>query len=296
MSNKTLQAHLAVLIANFFFGVSVVAVKYLSPSIMAPLALNALRVSIALPLFWILFLFKPSKASIHKKDIPLFILCAATGIAINQILFIQGTSMTSAIHAALLALGTPIAITVIAAWLLKEKITFYKTVGLILGISGAAILILIKTNADVDSNLIGDILIIINAISYAFYLVLVQPLMNTYKPVHVIRWVFLFGACIIIPLGFKDTMQIQWHTLEWYHWVSLAFVVIGSTFLSYLFIVYGVSVLGSTITGTYIYTQPVFATITSIILFQEKLTIIKIVAAILIFTGVFLVNRKKLDS
>jgi drug/metabolite transporter (DMT)-like permease len=91
-------------------------------------------------------------------------------------------------------------------------------------------------------------------------------------------------------------MQIQWNAFEWYHWVSLAFVVIGSTFLSYLFIVYGVSVLGSTITGTYIYTQPVFATITSIILFQEKLTIIKIVAAILIFTGVFLVNRKKLDS
>jgi len=91
-------------------------------------------------------------------------------------------------------------------------------------------------------------------------------------------------------------MQIQWNAFEWYHWVSLSFVVIGSTFLSYLFIVYGVSVLGSTITGTYIYTQPVFATITSIILFQEKLTIIKIVAAILIFTGVFLVNRKKLDS
>ncbi|MBX2931507.1 MAG: DMT family transporter [Chitinophagaceae bacterium] len=293
MSNDRLKAHIAVLTGNFFFGISVVAVKYLTPSVMPPLALNVLRVSIALSLFWLMLLFKPSKATIRKKDIPLFILCAATGIAINQILFIQGTSMTSAIHAALLSLGTPIAITAIAAWLLKEKITLNKTTGLILGISGATILILIKTTTDKDSNMLGDIFIIINAISYAFYLVLVQPLMANYKPEHVIRWVFLFGAFMIVPLGFNDALTIQWEMFLWYHWLSLIFVVIGSTFLAYLFMVYGVDKLGATITGTYIYTQPVFATITSMILFNEKLTFIKILSAILIFVGVYLVNKKK---
>ena len=293
MSNDNLKAHIAVLTGNFFFGISVVAVKFLTPNVMAPLALNVLRVTIALPLFWLLFLFKPSKASIQKKDIPLFVLCAATGIAINQILFIQGTSMTSAIHASLLSLGTPIAITAIAFWFLKQKITLNKTLGLILGICGAATLILIKTQADKDSSLIGDVFIIINAISYACYLVLVQPLMATYKPEHVIRWVFLFGTLMIVPLGFNDTLKIKWEMFLWYHWLSLVFVVIGSTFLAYLFMVYGVDKLGAAVTGTYIYTQPIFATITSIILFNEKLTLVKVIAAILIFVGVYLVNKKR---
>lgn len=296
MNTNNFKAHAILLTGNFLFGVAVVAIKHITPSVMQPIALNVFRASIALILFWTMFLFKPSKASINKKDIPLFIVCAATGVAINQILFVQGTSLTSPIHAALLLLVTPIVITIIAAWLLKEKITINKAAGLILGIAGASILILIKNYADKESTMLGDFLIIINAISYAFYLVLVRPLMKTYSPIHVTRWVFLFGAIMIIPLGIKDVLQINWSMLMWHHWAALAFSVIGATFLSYLFVMYGLEKLGSTVTGTYMYTQPVFATIASIILFNEKLTLTKIIAAILIFCGVYLVNKKRLNN
>ncbi len=293
--NKKLKAHALVLLGNFFFGTGVVAIKHITPSLMPPLAVNVIRVGISLCLFWLLYFLKPNgtSASIQKKHIPLFLICGLTGVAINQIFFIKGAALTSAIHTALLALSTPIAITVIAAWLLKERITINKTLGLILGIAGGTILILLKTSSDEGSSIQGDLFIIFNAISYAFYLVLVKPLMETYKPLHVIRWVFLIGACIIIPIGYNDFTQVYWQGFLWHHWFALAFVVIGATFLAYMFMVYGIATLGSSVVGTYIYTQPVFATITSMILFDEKLTLTKLIATILIFGGVFLVNYKK---
>lgn len=292
--NEKVKAHLLVLLGNFFFGTAVVAVKHITPALMPPLAVNVIRVGVALSLFWFLYFIKPSsEALIKRKDVPLFFICALTGVAINQILFIKGAALTSPIHTSLLALSTPIAITVIAAWLLKESITLNKIAGLILGISGAVILILLKSTVDKESNTFGDILIILNAVSYAFYLVLAKPLMENNKPLHVIRWVFLIGALFIIPIGYNDFTQVQWHLFLWHHWFALGFVVFGATFFSYMFVVYGIAKLGSSVTGTYIYTQPVFATITSMILFGEQLTLVKIIAALLIFGGVFLVNLKK---
>lgn len=293
MKWNRLKAHAIVLAGNFFFGVSVIAIKHLTPGLMPPIALNVVRVCIALCLFWILWLFKPVKPGIQKKDIPLFILCAATGVAINQILFVQGTSLTSPIHTALLMLVTPIVITILAVWFFKEKITSNKLLGLLLGVLGAVILVVLKKHADKESSAFGDILIIINAISYAFYLILAKPLMIAYRPEQVIRWVFLFGTIIIVPFGFSSISHIQWAAFQWHHWLALCFVVLGSTFLSYLFMVYGLAKLGSTVVGTYMYTQPIFATIAAMVLFNEKLTAIKLLAAIFIFGGVYLVNKQQ---
>lgn len=292
--NSKYKAHIAVLIANFFFGAGVAAVKHVTPSMMPPFAVNVARVAVAFILFWLLLLLKPSRVSIDKKDIPRFMICGLCGVAINQIFFIKGASLSSPIHVSLLALSTPIAITIIAAWLLKEALTINKIMGLVLGISGAATLIFSRaTNSEGSNMLLGDLFIILNAVSYAFYLVLVRPLMARYSPIHVTRWVFLFGALLILPLGFKDFIHTDWSAFQFSHWFSLGFVVIGATFIAYLCIVYGISKLGASITGTYVYTQPVFATITAMLLFHEDLSLVKILAASLIFGGVFLANKKR---
>jgi drug/metabolite transporter (DMT)-like permease len=244
-------------------------------------------------LFWILFLLKPSKPGILKKDIPLFILCAILGIALNQTLFVKGLSLTSAIHASLLALVTPILIIFIAAWLLKERITFLKIAGVIAGVAGAVILILIKDVSHTATNIfLGDVLVILNAVTYAFYLVIVRPLMKRYSAIHVIRWVFTFGACFIIPYGWHDVTATQWQNFTTSNWICLAFVITSATFFAYLFNIYGVSVIGASSTGAYIYTQPVFAAIIAIIFTGETYDWVKLVAAVLIFSGVYMANYK----
>ncbi|WP_298297663.1 DMT family transporter [Hydrotalea sp.] len=293
--NNKWKAHSAVLTTNLLFGINYSAVKYITPAFILPFGLNFARVITALLLFWVLFLFKPGKsAGIQCKHIPLFLLCGITGVTINQLFFIKGLSLTSSIHASLLALATPIFITFIAAWLLKERLTAIKILGLLLGISGAAILIAIKQNTgNRQDSLLGDMYILVNAISYAFYMVWVRPLMQVYSALHVMRWVFTFGALFLIPFCWNDFFNTQWHAFGLFEWLVLTLICVGATFVAYLFNVYGISVIGASATGSYIYTQPVFAAIVAVWLLGEHFTLIKSGAGLCIFAGVFLVNSKK---
>jgi len=243
-------------------------------------------------LFWLLFLAKPVNVKIAKQDIKRFLLCAVTGVAINQLLFLKGLSLTYSIHASLLMLTTPILIVFIAAWILRERLSMVKLIGLALGIGGAAVLVLGKENSGEGNDILfGDILVLINAVSYTFYFVLVKPLMLRYDPIVIIRWIFSFGFFLVLPFGWVEFTQIQWTHFTAIDYTCMALVVLTGTFLAYLFNVYGIKILGASIAGFYIYTQPVFAALIAMIFLKEPLSLYKIIAALLIFAGVFLANK-----
>ncbi len=268
-------------------------VKYISPSLIGPYGLNLLRVAVSLLLFWIVWTMGHTEAGIRREHLGRFLLCALTGVALNQMLFMKGLTLTSTIHASLLMLCTPLLITLFAFWILKEKVTIAKVAGLALGIGGAVLLIMTKEKAGhATSSLTGDLLIILNAISYTLYFILVKPLMKAYQPLHVIRWVFTLGFIMILPFGWAQFSTIHWPQFEWAQFASLSFIVICATFLAYYFNVYGIRHLGAGITGSYIYTQPVFAAIIAMFVLQEQFTFQKILAGVMIFCGVFLVSRK----
>ncbi len=291
---RNTKAHVAVIGANIIFGANYAIVKYITPAYLHPYALNVVRILVSLFLFWTLFLFKPGKVKLQRKHLPRFLLCALTGVVINQIFFIKGVSLTTPIHSALLALATPIFITLIAAWLLRESFTWVKFLGLLLGIGGAALLILLKDAQHTGNNiLLGDIMVLINAISYSFYLVLVRPLMQVYSGIQVLRWIFTLGSLVILPFGMQEFIGTNWEAFGFSQWMALAAVAIGATFLAYLLNVYGISIIGASATGAYIYTQPVFAAVIAIIFAGEQVSLVKLIAAILIFTGVYLANFKK---
>lgn len=232
-----------------------------------------------------------NKPGIARKHWGRFILCGLTGVAINQMAFIKGLTMTSAIHAALLMLCTPLLITVLAFWILKERMTIFKAAGLALGIGGAVLLISSKDNMGAAS-VLGDVLIVVNAVAYTFYFILVKPLMQAYSPLHVMRWVFTIGFFMILPFGWSQYTEIDWAQYDTSHFISLAFVVFCGTFLAYSFNIYGIRHLGAAVTGSYIYTQPILAAIVASIFLDETFSATKILAGVLIFAGVFLVSRK----
>jgi len=244
--NKRTLAHQALLFTNLFFAINLTAVKHLTNLNLAkPFGINVVRVGVSVLLLWLLYLLKPVKIKIEKEDRRRLLLCAVTGIAINQLLFLKGLSLTHSIHAALLMLITPILIVFIAAWLLKERLGMYKITGLALGISGAMVLILAKDNSGNGDNIfIGDILIIINAISYTFYFILVKPLMLKYDPIVIIRWIFTFGLIMILPFGWFEFIQIPWGDYTAIDFTSMALIVFTGTFLAYLFNIYGIKILG----------------------------------------------------
>lgn len=291
---NTTKAHIAVLSTNLFFAANYSLVKIISPQLIKPFALNLLRVGISLLLFWLVWSFGNTPAGIKREHWGRFLLCALTGVAINQTLFIKGLTLTSTIHASLLILTTPLLITLFALWVLKEPLTVFKLLGLALGIGGSVLLVLGKESSHHATNyLLGDILIVINAVSYTLYFVWVKPLMKEYSSLHVIRWVFTFGLLMILPFSWSELAAIDWHAFHRSHYLALAGVVVTGTFLAYYFNAYGIQHLGAGKTGAYIYTQPVFAVLIAVLFLSEALTLHKIVAAALIFGGVFLVNLPK---
>jgi len=293
LQTKT-KAHLAVLGANLIFGVNFSVVKYITPELIKPFGLNVVRVLVTTALFWLMLLFEKPEKQFQKKDLPLFLLCGLTGVAINQLLFIKGLSMTFSTHGALLMLCTPIMITIAALFFLKERLTPRRLIGLLLGIGGATVLILSKEKSGSGSNvLLGDIFIIINAISYSFYFVLVKPLILKYSPLQVVTWVFTMGAVFIIPVGWQEFITVPWNTFSLLDFSAIAFVVLGATFLAYLFNIYGLHHLNASATGSYIYLQPIFATIVAMVFLHEPFSWIKALSALMIFAGVFLVNLKR---
>ena len=296
--NKRTTAHLALLFTNLFFAINLSAVKHLTNAQLAgPFGINVVRVGVSTILFWCLFFLKPANISIAREDRLRLILCAVTGIAVNQLFFLKGLSLTYSIHASLLMLTTPILIVFIAAWLLKEKAGPWKIAGLLLGIAGALVLILAKDNSGNGNNvLFGDILIIINAISYTIYFILVKPLMLKYNPVVLIRWIFTIGLLLVLPFGWAEFAVIRWEHFQSVDILSISLVTLTGTFLAYLFNIYGIKVLGSSVAGFYIYTQPVFAALIAMLFLREELTLYKLIAALMIFTGVYLANRQSVKS
>jgi len=291
--NDRTKAHLSVLFANLIFGANFSVVKFVTPRIIAPFGLNVVRALVSIALFWLLWLFSKPERKIDREDIMRFIICGVTGVTINQLLFIKGLSITYSTHASLLMLCTPIMITISSLLLLKERPSFIRLLGLALGIGGAMILILSREASGKGEHVIlGDVLVIINATSYSLYFILVKPLLAKYSAVQVIRWVFTFGGLLILPFGWTQFMAAPWGTFTLSDWSALAFISIGATFLAYLLNTYGLLHLKASATGAYMYLQPFFVAIIAWLFLDEPFGWSKLVAAGLIFLGVWLVNRR----
>ena len=284
---------------NLFFAINVSAIKYFtSRGFTGPFGLNIIRIGVSVILFWLLYPGKKEKNKLKRKDLFRFMLCALTALAINQMLFMKGVSYTFPIHASLLLLITPILITFIAAWILKEMLTTSKIIGLLLGVAGACILILSRStgNTNGDNILLGDLLVILSTISYTIYFILVKPLMQKYTSMEVMRWVFTFGFIMIIPIGWKEFTQIPWTVFSLSDYILLSIIVIPGTFLAYIYNAYGIKILNASTAGAYIYSQPVFSIIIATTFLKEDLELYKIIAGIIIFSGVYLANKNPSKS
>ncbi len=291
--SRLLKAHLALLGANLIYGVNYTVAKDLMPEYITPFGFIFCRVSGALFLFWLFSSFG-KKEKVNRKDLFRMAACGIFGVAGNQLMFFYGLNLTSPINAAIIMTSNPILVLIISAILIKEKITVSKIGGIFLGLAGAAGLILYNNPLSVTpSNVLGDLFIFLNASSYAIYLVLVKPLMQKYKPITVIKWVFLFGFLIVIPFGYNDFLTVEWESFTSPIWLAFLFVIICTTFLAYLLNIYGLKELNPTVVSTYIYSQPIIATLFALSLSKDELSWVKVVATAAIFTGVYLVSKKK---
>ena len=293
MNNK-LIAHLCLFGANLIYAINYTVAKDVMPDFIQPLGFIFLRVSGALLLFWITFrLFFYQK--IERKDILKLVLCGLFGVAINQMLFFKGLNLTTPINASVIMVTNPILVLIVGAILISEKITYRKLIGIGFGAIGALTLITQGGQLDIinKEHTIGNVLVLINACSYGVYLVMVKPLMKKYHPLTVISWIFLFGFLFVIPFGFQEFLMIDWNNMPNFIIYRVLFVVVATTFLAYLLNIIGLRSLNATTVSSYIYLQPILATLVAILAQSDMLDWTKIASTISIFFGVYLVSVNK---
>lgn len=290
--NQRLRAHAAILMANVIYGANFSIARIAMPEYIRPQGFILLRVVFALLLFWLFGRLKGIREKIEQKDHVRLFMMGMAGVAINQMLFFEGLSRTSNINAALIMTSTPIMVTAAAAFLFKERLSLPRMSGILLGVSGACTLILLRKDIHGTATWQGDLMIFINAASYAVFIVGIKPLMRKYSPWTVIRWTFFYGLLMVTPFGFGQVAAIEWSTFPLAVWGSALFVIIATTFLAYLFNTYGLHHLSASIVSFYIYLQPVIATFISLLVMHESVSTVQIVACVLIFSGVYLVNRE----
>jgi len=295
--SKVVKAHIALFLVALIYGANYsIAKLVLDDNYIQPFGFIVFRALSGMGLFWF-FHLAFVREKVKMKDVPMLILCAIFGVAINQMCFFMGLKYTTPINASLIMTTTPILVLVTSAILIKEKITFQKMIGIALGAIGAIILISKGGSFSLQQNqILGDALIFTNAMSYGIYLVLVKKLMNRYHPITVVKWVFTFSIFMVLPFGWNDVKAIEWSTFSSTIWWAFAYVLIAVTFLAYLFNAFALKIVNPSVASIYIYLQPLFASLIALMMGKDELGFIKILAGILIFTGVFLVSKPSSSS
>ena len=298
MNNKKVKGHLAMLVANIAWGL----MAPLSKSIMmfgaiGYLSLVSFRLAGAAIAFWIAsFFIKREKVPLRDKL--LMFVASLFAIVFNQAIFITGVSMTSPINASIVTTFLPIITMVISAFYLKEPITLKKLLGVIVGGAGAVLIIISSTQLDAGSsasnrNLMGILLVFMAQTSYAIYFVFFKNFVGKYSPITLMKWMFLFASITYLPFGQSEFLHLEYTAIPFTVYKDIAFVVLGSTFLTYLMVPIGQKNLRPTVASMYNNVQPIVATIAAAVMGIDAFGLLKGIAIALVFVGVFIVNRSK---
>ncbi|MEY4433823.1 MAG: hypothetical protein RLZZ44_1957 [Bacteroidota bacterium] len=298
MSKRNL-ALVAATFVSIIYGMTFTIAKDVMPQYVDAYGFIVFRAGGSTILFWLIWIIlklsgKIPSEKINRKDYPRVIWAAFFGIALNMLCFFKGLSLTSPISAAVIMVSTPMIVLVLSAIILKERMRKRMITGLILGLIGTTFLILYgKSVGNATNASLGNLLVLINATSYGFYLIIVKKLMHTYNAFTFVKWIYLLGFLMVLPFGWEVFQTVHWAILPIPVFWKIGFVVFFSTFLNYLLNLLSMKELSPTTVAVFVYLQPLFATIFAIGLGKDDLNGVKIISAALIFSGVYLVTMKK---
>ena len=291
--DKRVIAFILAFIASVIYGISFTIAKEVMPLYIKPYGFILMRVSGATILFWLISFTIP-KVKIDKVDYLKILLSAIFGVALNMLTFFKGLSLTTPINGAVIMTTTPIIVLFFSFLIIRERITIRKTTGILLGMIGTIVLLTYgpKAVTNAPNIQLGNLLVFINAASYGLYLIISKPLLEKYHPFHLIKWIYLLGFIMVLPFGLKEVIQVNWNSLPAHAYYRIGFIVFFTTFVTYLFNLLALRRVKATTLSVFLYLQPLVASIYAIFVGSDSLNMTKIVAAGLIFFGVYLVSKR----
>ena len=295
MQDRNLRGHVALFVAYIIFGLNTPIAKNIlvHEEVCSAFALTFYRIGGAALLFWALSLFT-KKESVPFRDLLLLFGASLFGISINQMSFITGLSFTSPIDASVIVTTAPIITMFFAAFFIKEPITWKKAIGVMVGASGALLLIFNNNVAEQQqTNTLGNLLCLLSVFSFSIYLAAFKNVIMKYSPVTLMKWMFLFASICCLPFCWKDIAVVHYTEIPVDMYMQIIYVVVLATFFAYLLIPIGQKFLRPTIVSMYNYLQPIVSSLVAVALGMDKFGLVKGSATVLVFLGVYIVTTSK---
>ena len=295
MKEKT-TGHLACFIAYAIFGINIIVCKDLTSSrLISPIALFCIRSLGAGALFWIISSFLP-KEKVEKKDYAKILAASLLGFFLTQMTFLIAIPDITPMDCSIVSSLSPIYTMFIAAYALKEPITLRKAGGVAISFLGVIYLIMnsvTSTGGTAETSLIGILLMIANSLCFSLYLGLFKPIIAKYSVITFMKWIFLFASAFSLPLAGRELLTFDYSLLSGMYLWELAFLIVCSTFITYFLIPLGQKRIRPTLVSMYSYVQPIIAIAISIWVGMDSLSWQKVLAGIMVFGGVVLVNYSR---
>ncbi len=293
MNAKLAKGHMAILMANVIFGLGVPVTKALLNDWVTPMGYMASRCVGATILFWAVACFMP-KEHVERRDLFTIMLGGLLGFFISQTLTAEALKYTTPVYFSLVAALTPVAVMILAALFIKEKITGIKTLGVVLGISGALLMLFMSWTGGTGTNdLLGISLAVLSVLTWAVYLIITRKVSEKYSSVTQMKYVFLVSTVVTVPIALltEPVQPLYSPAWQWTGVAEMAFIVLFATGLGYFLIPYAMKFLRATTVSVYTNIQPVVASLVAIAVHQDVFTWDKPVAAILVLLGAYIVTR-----
>ena len=289
--NKRYLALIAAFLATSIYGINHTVAKEVMPIYIGSSGFIMLRLLGATLIFWIISLFTPNE-KIEKRDFLKILLASILGMCINMLAFFRGLELSTPINSGIIITLSPVLVLILSYFFLKEKVTLKKIIGILIGFSGAVFLILnsSKTGINAPNIPLGNSFFLLNASAYAGYLIVIKPLTSKYNIFTLMKWLFLIGLVLSTPITFNQFIEVNWTELPWFAIWRMAYVVIGTTFLTYLFNIYALKTLSPTTVGSFIYLQPIITIGFALITGNDVLDTTKMFSCLLVFIGIYLVS------
>jgi len=296
---STLKGFAAGAGAYTIFGLNIIFCKDLiALAPIPPLVLFTFRAAGAAALFWLCSLFMP-KEKVDPKDFPKIALASFIGFFIVQVSFLVALPVSAASDVAIISTLSPVFTMLFAALFIKEPISEKKLVGVALSLFGVIFLIMNSvrsTGGAAHTSALGFVLLFLNAISFAAYLGMFRPVIAKYSVVTFMKWVFLFSLVITLPFSFKDLLAVPYSSFPGKVYLELAYLVVMATFLAYFLIPVSQKHIRPTLVSMFSYIQPIIATTIGVICGMDTITWRKLLAVVLVFAGVAIVNNSPSSS
>ena len=295
--NKRYLALIAAFLATSIYGINHTIAKEVMPIYIGSSGFIMLRLLGATLIFWLISLFT-SNEKIEKKDFLKILLASILGMCVNMLAFFRGLELSTPINSGIIITLSPVLVLILSYFFLKEKVTLKKIIGILIGFSGAVFLILnsSKTGINAPNIPLGNSFFLLNASAYAGYLIVIKPLTSKYNIFTLMKWLFLIGLVLSTPITFNQFIEVNWTELPWFAIWRMAYVVIGTTFLTYLFNIYALKTLSPTTIGSFIYLQPIITIGFALITGNDVLDTTKLFSCLLVFIGIYLVSIRSRNN